>query len=80
MQFVPLILEYLSQVHGDFARHLLDKSIQLSQIIGQTYQLIESSDLEIGYVKLEIVGQGILLGRQVVHGVECLLAGLVTRC
>lgn len=46
VQLVALVLQHVAQVGGDLARRLLDVSVQLAQIIGQSDQLIERTDLK----------------------------------
>lgn len=45
VQLVSLVFENLAQVNSNFASNLLHKSVQFAKIVGQTYQLIERTDL-----------------------------------
>lgn len=46
VQLVALVLQHVAQIGGDLARRLLDVPVQLAQIIGQSDQLIERTDLK----------------------------------
>lgn len=79
MQLVPLILQNLAQIRRNFARYLLHISIELAEVIRQTDQLIQRSDLQIRDVKFIVHRQRMLLGCQIVHSFPCLLTGFISR-
>ena len=53
-ELVSLVLQDLSQVVGNLPGDLLHEHVQLSEVIGQTNQLVEGAYLQIRDMKLPV--------------------------
>lgn len=78
LQLVPLVFQYLTQIRRYLMGDLIDEAVQLSQIVGQTDQLVQSAHFQVGDVELVVDRQTVLLAGDVVEGLPCLQAGLVS--